>query len=71
LVEAAGSEFLLVQQLAEALSKCAARDIDCQVKEMAQSPKNPILGFKAWENRIADHDFVLSVWRNGKQERIN
>lgn len=70
-IESAAIAYLHVKQLVSAVSACPRRDIDCEVKHLATSAADPILGFDGWDGRIASYDYKLRKWTNGKFQDIN
>lgn len=64
-IEAAANSYLFLGQLAHAIANCKKGDLNCQLKVVTSSGPDKLLAFKGWKNRVAEHDFVLTVWEKG------
>jgi len=69
-IETAGLAYTHMYQLAEALSTCPRRDIDCQVENLKNSKSYSPLSFDGWKDRIAQYDYSLKQWKNGKLKAV-
>jgi len=65
-IESAAIAYLHVRQLVSAIRTCRKGNIECQVSQMASSPRSDLLGFKGWDSRIAQYDYQLKQWDKGK-----
>ena len=65
-IESAAVAYMHVKQLAASIGACGKQGIDCELRHVSSSPADSVLGFKAWNNRVASYDYVLRRWADGK-----
>ena len=64
--EAAAMAYTHVRQIYSAISKCPKREISCVTDAMAASPPDSTMRFVAWQDRVANYDFSIKEWDNGR-----
>ncbi len=66
--EAIANAYLFLKQLVKVISECPKDEIDCQTQLLSSQGPDPLLDFKGWKDRVADHGFVINKWKGGKKE---
>ena len=66
-IEAGANAYLFLGQLAHALTQCPKSDVQCHLSKVTASGPNELLAFRGWKDRVAEHGFVLNVWKNGRK----
>lgn len=69
-LDAAAVSYLHIRQIGEAIPRCKEHEVVCQIEAVSKSPANPLLRFKGWRERIAQFDFVLRTWKDGKMMEL-
>lgn len=70
-IEAAANAYIFLKQVVFAVKSCKRGDVACQVKAVEANREDPLLKFRGWRDHIAQHDFVLTVWKNGTRVPVN
>lgn len=58
-LEATALAYIHLKQIYSSFKVCGKEDVDCQIKEMSKFKSDNIIGFKSWQNRIAQFDLTL------------